>query len=102
MKDNKLIREFMYKGDFEHPKVEGSLPFGDYHNSWDWLMPAVSKIRSLVFEDEDYKMKGSLGNSIACVDLYVSIFKSFRSCDVKVSYKAVVEFIKWNNKQENQ
>ena len=47
MKTNwKIISDFMYTDGFEHPKIDGSLPFGDYHNSWDWLMPVVKKIES--------------------------------------------------------
>ena len=37
MKENKLIAEFM-----DVNLIEGQL--GEYHISWDWLMPVVQKI----------------------------------------------------------
>ena len=43
MKDNKLIAEFM-----DVNLIEGQL--GEYHESWDWLMPVVGKIT----RDEKY------------------------------------------------
>ena len=65
MKDNKLIAEFM-----EHePIVKGNdvyyelnhirLTSADdlrYHNSWDWLMPVISKItRDEEYLEDDYR-----------------------------------------------
>tara|TARA_R100000231_G_scaffold118916_1_gene89051 strand:+ start:112 stop:357 length:246 start_codon:yes stop_codon:yes gene_type:complete len=43
VKDNKLIAEFM-----DVNLIEGQL--GEYHESWDWLMPVVGKIT----RDEKY------------------------------------------------
>ena len=43
MKENKLIAEFM-----DVNLIEGQL--GEYHESWDWLMPVVGKIT----RDEKY------------------------------------------------
>ena len=39
LKENKLINKFMKGYDFEH--LDGGLPLGDFHTSWDWLMPVV-------------------------------------------------------------
>ena len=43
MEENKLIAEFM-----DVNLIEGQL--GEYHESWDWLMPVVGKIT----RDEKY------------------------------------------------
>lgn len=46
---NKLIAEFYYKDAVLQPKTcEGSIvSWGNYHTSWDWLMPVVEKIERL-------------------------------------------------------
>jgi hypothetical protein len=62
MQDNKLIAEFMGvpQGKHTHFMVE---PFAlesyadvddlKYDASWDWLMPVLSKILDLSFQDDD-------------------------------------------------
>ena len=96
MKDNKLIAEFMghklgLDGDgmgepqcriFE--KGLGTKRIEDtYSESWDWLMPVLSKILDLSFQDD--------GDA--------EDFYSIRDCvpDINHTHKAVVEFLK-NNK----
>ena len=85
MKDNKLIAEFMQEGsegfnlyDYNgcHYKVDELL----FHTSWDWLMPVLSKILDLSFQDD--------GDA--------EDFYSIRDCvpDINHTHKAVVEFIK--------
>ena len=49
MKDNKLIAEFM-----DVNLIEGQL--GEYHESWDWLMPVVGKItRDEKYRENEYR-----------------------------------------------
>ena len=96
MKDNKLIAEFMghklgLDGDgmgepqcriFE--KGLGTKRIEDtYSESWDWLMPVLSKILDLSFQDD--------GDA--------EDFYSIRDCvpDINHTHKAVVEFIKTYN-----
>ena len=80
-----------------------------YHKSWEWLMPVVKKIDNTITlssKDESY---------LYCFDMvsenHVTIFDSLTSTTiVKVPfdkayerepvYKAVVEFIKWYNKNK--
>jgi hypothetical protein len=95
MKDNKLIAEFM-GWDIEslstipsnlHPSNleldnDEVLEY-KYHTSWDWLMPVLSKILDLSFQDD--------GDA--------EDFYSIRDCvpDINHTHKAVVEFIKTYN-----
>ena len=41
MNGNKVIAEFM--GDYDY-NIEGAIPYGDFTNSWDWLMPVIEQI----------------------------------------------------------
>lgn len=93
MKTNwKTISDFMYTDGFEHPKIDGSLPFGNYHNSWDWLMPVVEKIESDERYDVEILQYGTriLDNQKEIVNNIANI-----SFDKKINhtYQAVVEFI---------
>ena len=40
-KNNELMKAFYYSFCTEHPKIEDSLPWGSYHNSYDWLLPVA-------------------------------------------------------------
>ena len=55
----------------------------DYHNSWDWLMPVIEKILKT-------KTYGEMRHKV---------FMSIKP-DINHTYKAVVEFIKYYNKQK--
>ena len=73
MKENKLIAEFM-----DVNLIEGQL--GDYHESWDWLMPVVGKItRDEKYWENEYR------------EYLMDIIPYARIEDV---YDAVVGFIK--------
>lgn len=45
---NKIIGDFMEYGDDNLPIIEGAVPYGDFSNSWDWLMPVVEKINDMI------------------------------------------------------
>ena len=101
MKNNKLIADFMYVDGFEHPKVEGSLPWGSYHNSWDWLMPVVEKIESLRDTNGDgYRFTIDMCNTHIEGSKIGVIGASYK---IDAVYQSVVEFInlKTNNEEFN-
>ena len=54
-----------------------------YHKSWDWLMPVVSKCRVQSNAEDSH---------------WEAIYYSLEGCDIDVTHHAVVEFIKWYNK----
>tara|TARA_B110000858_G_scaffold156773_1_gene179302 strand:- start:294 stop:563 length:270 start_codon:yes stop_codon:yes gene_type:complete len=88
MKTNwKIISDFMYTDGFEHPKIDGSLPFGDYHNSWDWLMPVHKKcMHTKQFVGDD--------------QLRTLLIDAVIDADKSRLYNAVVEFINEYNRHE--
>ena len=102
MVNNKLIAEFMgakYDKDTTFPihkddlwlPVHGIVRFTainngktiNYHKSWDWLMPVVSKCYEYGELDNHYREEivASLSGVI----------------DIEDTYKAVVDFVKWYN-----
>ena len=114
MKDsNVLIAEFMgvvfhddenqyYNTDGLH--IGNSLP---YHTSWDWLMPVVEKIES--FEDDHRCCKYNVNIQQSWVEVIdnensdeiVAVESSGTLLTKKeVVHLAVVEFIKWYNKNQ--
>lgn len=74
MKDNKLIAEFM-----DVNLIEGQR--GDYHTSWDWLIPVVEKC----FQEE--------GKHYLINDALLTI-------NIDEVHEAVVKFIKEYNKEQ--
>ena len=127
-KGNKLIVEFMgwefhSKNGFEYyvNNKDRKIPYWgeysskipiedfDYHLSWDWLIPVIKKINNFRLENSSYpKIKVELGCSrdsnkghIALWHNYdgaVEIISSFTIFDIKSTHKAIIEFIKWYNK----
>tara|TARA_B100001059_G_scaffold107813_1_gene107492 strand:- start:402 stop:665 length:264 start_codon:yes stop_codon:yes gene_type:complete len=86
MKENKLIAEFM-----DVNLIEGQL--GDYHTSWDWLMPVVQKIESLGYVFTIQGGKAEFGEMISKPQCFTSKDK------ISSTYDAVVEFINQLNKE---
>jgi hypothetical protein len=56
----------------------------DYNHSWDWLMPVVEKCYQC-----DYEEGG---------DLHLMMNDAILTINIEEVYKAVVQFIKWYNK----
>jgi len=84
MNNNKLIAEFMgyiYEDDILVPEEP------QYHTSWDWLMPVVSKC--LVGEAEQSE---EISNTTI-----KNIYEGICNQDISHAYKSVVEFIKTYN-----
>lgn len=121
--NNKLIAEFMgyalYEGySYRVPHydsyvgVDGNMhetPIHHihslkFHTSWDWLIPIVEKIESIIF-DENNSFNVTIGSSIYCViqdsngECYDMTYDGEES-KLAVVYKAVVEFIKWYNENK--
>lgn len=75
----------------------------EFHSSWDWLMPVVEKIEDTK-ADEHYYFKFDMINrnevEITYEDNSVFFIDSFKTKNKKEAvWLAVVEFIKWYNKQ---
>ena len=100
IEENKLIAEFMglVESGFNRTMVYDSINDIEYkpeellyQSSWDWLMPVVEKINdirigNLVYDIESSKLRGN-------------IIKQLIKFDILSTYKNVVEFIKWYNRE---
>ena|SRR5690554_6067869 len=117
---NKLIAEFMgwtqqldvrerwYGAWFDQHRVRKAWPKGHepllFHESWDWLMPVVEKIESIVF-DENNSFNVTIGSSNYCViqdsngEVYEFI-EDYKESKLLTTYSAVVNFIKWYNENK--
>lgn len=131
IENNKLIGEFMYpsaKKDFDAIPDSGDVDesyfqiakmmmiVGDYnllkyHSSWDWLMPVIERMKFIddhqddFFEDYysiNFKMEFFYG-----VELWINKERLFLQTAfgedqlIEATYSAVIEFIKWYNKNKN-
>jgi hypothetical protein len=120
---NKLIAEFIHPNiiwDYEprklpyegHDRIKNWLQLNlksgwvnqlEYHKSWDWLMPVVEKIEETNFIKIVGKYCGinktsanSFNNWVATEGVSFTNPKS----KIESTYKAVVKFIKWHNKNK--
>jgi len=92
MKDNKLIAEFMGVDQVDIDQAYEDYGELKYHISWDWLMPVVGKVN-----ETSYKIV--ISSNITELFDKEDNFINFQGDDIKINtYKAVVEFIKQNNK----
>ncbi len=66
---------------------------GEYHSSWDWLMPVVEKIEK---ENYGFKMCRKVVE-IYFDDTKAVIIKEKKSCRLESLYHAVIAFINWYN-----
>ena len=65
----------------------------EYHSSWDWLIPVINKIQK-----EDNYPKYVEDTSSIFDEGGVYINTSF----INVTFKNVIDYIKWNNNIQNQ
>lgn len=85
-----------------------------YHESFDWLMPVVEKIAKIETNDKVYNGEDSYFDSyfprtFAMINCETREFMVRLNRNplhqstslIEASYKAVVEFIKWYNQQQN-
>jgi len=97
---NKMIAEFMgnmHDGDVIHEEL--------YDVSWDWLMPVVEKIEKNKYVDEFNINWDSLGEKHHCEITNTQKFtfetiRIYADSKIEAVYEAVVEFIKWYNKNK--
>lgn len=113
MEDNKLIAEFMSDGEFRHNEellytfnkhpcsyinngATCSLEDLFYHSRWDWLMPVVEKIESLGYIFDIWK------TTCEWYKPFEANYAIEHSAKTKIEavYKAVIEFIKYYNKNQ--
>jgi len=86
--NNRLIAIFMNN----YQKLSQDPEFGKFHLQWDWLMPVVKKIRDVInveLYSDDYFNIADLTKRMNSYDY-----------DLNQVYEAVVEFIKWYNKNK--
>ena len=94
MESNKLIAEFMgmelgddktmYYDDVENLHPPTPINKLKFHTSWDWLMPVIEEIDHLQFEPIE------------------SIEKALFTRSIRDTHKAVVEFIKQYNDEQDK
>ena len=115
LEGNKLIARFMKCKEWPETHKGYVCKFGNiysnfntlqqlkFHYSWDWLMPVVDKIESIIF-NKDNSFNVTIGSTNFCViqdsngEVYESI-EDYRESKLLTAYVAVTEFIKWYNKQ---
>ena len=120
--NNKLIAMFMgsYNGkEYSIPVSYGMDSFIEkdlkYHCSWNWLMPVVEKIEELGFDTEI--SRGNQISNYGCQSCDIgkgfcygdgeesvkeSIAHNLTKIKIEAVYEAVVKFINWKEKQENE
>jgi len=103
---NKLIAEFMGGNVSPNGEEVFSTFFGDwipmpkYHESWDELMLVVKKVNKvgeIIIRKNRTSWHGSYTNDLDGNDIRGS---QKGETMLEATYKAVVEFIQWYNKQE--
>ena len=116
MEDNKIIAKFM---DLEYNKKLDSYEattddvefiLDEYHQgyvgskwlrfntSWDWLMPVVKKIESTQPEGFNTLIEGNN----CWIETNGISFEGMGKTKIEATYKAVIEFIKWYNKNKDE
>ena len=116
--NNKLIAEFMavypkdttkspylpspfYAGagaSWDETSKQKLMPQLQYHDSWDWLMPVVEKIETILHDDSTVHIEYNR----CWIDHYEAwaIIDVVHNSRLEAVYKAVIEFIKWYNENK--
>lgn len=68
-----------------------------YHSSWNELMPVVEKIE----KDTSYRVEIAFSGCIIDKENEPNCIGELENTKIKSTYKAVVEFIKWYNENNN-
>jgi hypothetical protein len=94
--ENELIAEFMPKSGVFYLDPTNGITLCEiedlkYHSSWDWLMPAVSKVNTLFDEDSLHGLD---------VDVYRSMQDWVASVNIQNAYADLVTIIKWYNENK--
>lgn len=87
----------------------GSGKILEYHKSWDWLMPVVEKIESLGYTTLIKNYGDEFSNFVEILNtdedpLQICCFTEhvMLKSKLELTYKAVIEFIKWYNEKYNK
>jgi len=112
--NNKLIAQFMHlelisnkeyeikRRDMIKQDIAYDLPLTlddlKYHSSWDWLMPVVDKIESLGYEVQIRNTDCIIFQLLDTIKYKPIVDISSRNGKKDSTYKAVVKFIKDQNK----
>lgn len=88
--NNKLIAEFM---DYPDLGTKGDFFYLKYNKSWDWLMPAVDKIDSILSDDNLV----TITYNRCLIEWYEEgiTFEGLGNTKIEATFNAVVEFAKW-------
>lgn len=100
IENNKLIAEFTQKGTeslglYDYDGCHYKINELKFHASWDWLMPCIEKIESLGHGVTIYRK----GCQINDAGLFSGEGFNYSS-KIEQTYKTVIEFIKWHNKNK--
>ena len=105
LEGNRLIAEFDGRINELCHHNNTSSPY-DYDKSWDWLMPVVEKIESIIFnEDNSFNVTIGSGNYCVIQDSHGEVYDSvedYKESKLLTTYSAVVDFIKWYNENFKQ
>lgn len=115
LQNNKLIAEFdgwYCLNEYARNEKHGSSMLYDdmqYHSSFEWLMPVVDKISKVIingiapFNTDQYVRVEIVPNGYVKIselrDTPIFSNVSVEGSLISAIYKAVVEFIKWNNEK---
>ncbi len=97
LEGNKLIAEFMTMEKCPLGVKTKIIHSNDlkYHSSWDWLMPVVEKIEKTHCINIEY----TTCNIADPANGYEDIISTSEKTKIEATWKAVIEFINWYNKQ---
>jgi hypothetical protein len=101
--DNELIAEFMKNHAINSPHLRTAKELENtYDYSWDWLMPVVEKIEGIYKTNfpPDFVHR-ILTKQPTLVDKYMDVIALPLATPINEVHKAVVDFIKWHNPQNN-
>lgn len=73
--------------------------YAKYHESWDWLMPVVEKIESILPDDSiiSIQYKDCI---IPINEAEFDIIEKNAESKIEATFNAVVEFIEWYNQEQ--
>lgn len=79
---------FMVREDNPEKVMDAIVRYAKYHSDWNWLMNVLKEMDNLEFElPEDSNLVGDITHGLL-------------SLDIEMTYEAVVEFIRWYNKNK--
>lgn len=67
-----------------------------YHSSWDWLMPVVSRIEAFGYKFQICRKRVAIMEDSGAQPHVLTVKEGTKKQSV---YKAIVDFVTWHNKQ---